>query len=230
MRKIWLLFIVSMWSLLGVVSIYAGNHADEALKRLMDGNQRFASDRPAAKNLGDARRKELTKGQHPFAVVLSCSDSRVPPEHLFDQGLGDIFVVRTAGNTIDKISIGSIEYGIEHLHAPLLLILGHQQCGAVQAAMESYGKPQKVKGSHGKDSIGEIINKIMPAVKQARNSAQPGDVLDHAIQGNMRNVYSELMKKSPVVKELIRSGKLKVVLAEYYLESGEVKILDKASE
>ena len=102
MKKIWLLFIVSMSSLLGVVSICAGNDADEALKKLMDGNQRFASDRPAAKNLGDARRKELTKGQHPFAVVLSCSDSRVPPEHLFDQGLGDIFVIRTAGNTAQR--------------------------------------------------------------------------------------------------------------------------------
>lgn len=224
------MFVVSMWSLLGVASLYAGNDADEALKKLMDGNQRFVSDRPAAKNLGDTRRKELIKGQHPFAVVLSCSDSRVPPEHLFDQGLGDIFVVRTAGNIIDKVSIGSIEYGVEHLHVPLLVILGHQKCGAVTAAVESYGKPQKAEKGHVKDSISEIVNKIMPAVKQAKNSAHPGDVLENAIQGNMRNVYSELLKKSPVVKESVRSGKLKVVLAEYYLESGEVKILEKASE
>lgn len=209
--------------------LYAESNGDEAAKKLMDGNQRFVSGQPAAKDLGDTRRKELTKGQHPFAVVLSCSDSRVPPEHLFDQGLGDLFVVRTAGNTIDKISIGSLEYGVEHLHAPLLVILGHSQCGAVKATFEASGKPQKKENGHPHDSIGEIVSKIMPAVKEAKK-AKGGDVMEAAIQGNVRNVYKELLAKSPLMKELIHEGKLKVVLAEYYLDSGAVKVLDREKE
>lgn len=206
--------------------LHAETAGDEAAKRLMNGNQRFISGQPAAKDLGDSRRKELVKGQHPFAVILSCSDSRLPPEHIFDQGLGDIFVVRTAGNTLDRISIGSIEYGVEHLHAPLLVILGHQQCGAVKATLDSHGKPRKTDKSHPRDSIGEVIKKIRPAVEQAMKSSAPADVLEGAIRNNVRNAYRELLGKSPLIKELVRSGKLKVMLGEYLLDSGEIKVLD----
>ncbi|MEK7804022.1 MAG: carbonic anhydrase, partial [Deltaproteobacteria bacterium] len=110
-----------------------GISADEALKKLIDGNNRFVQSAQAQKDIGNNRRTELTKGQHPFAVILSCSDSRVPPEHIFDQGLGDIFVVRVAGNVADSIELGSVEYAAEHLGVPLILVLGHQSCGAVKA-------------------------------------------------------------------------------------------------
>lgn len=209
-----------------IASLYAGTAGDEAAKKLMNGNQRFISGQPAAKDLGNDRRKELVKGQHPFAVILSCSDSRLPPEHIFDQGLGDIFVVRTAGNTLDKISIGSIEYGVEHLHAPLLVILGHQQCGAVKATIDSYGKPRKLKKGHPEDSIGALIEKIRPAVDQAMKSSKSGDALEGAIRNNVRNVYRELREKSPVIRELVRSGRLNVILGEYQLDSGEIKVLE----
>ena len=225
MNKLFLLCGMLTTVLFLSTSLYAAAGGDAAEGKLIDGNRRFVSGRPAAKDLGDARRKELTKGQHPFAVVLSCSDSRVPPELLFDQGLGDLFVVRTAGNTVDTISIGSLEYGIEHLHAPLLVILGHQDCGAVKATIDAYGKPAKEEKGHPHDSIGAIVAKIMPAVKQAK--AKGGDVLEESIQGNVKNVYKELMAKSPVLKEMVASKKIKVVLAEYYLDSGEVKILEK---
>src|SRR4030067_3693685 len=104
----------------------AGVSADEALKMLIDGNARFVSGKQEVKNLGDERRKELAKGQHPFATIISCSDSRVPPEHVFNQGLGDIFIVRVAGNVADPIELGSIEYGAEQLNVPLVVVLGHK--------------------------------------------------------------------------------------------------------
>ena len=112
------------------------------------------------KILATSKRKELTKGQKPFAIVITCSDSRVPPELLFDQGLGDIFVVRVAGNVVDPIALGSIEYGAEHLNSPLLFILGHTKCGAVGATLEAKGKPE--------GNIGAIVKKIQPAVATAK--------------------------------------------------------------
>ena len=104
---------------------------EESFSKLMNGNKRFVTASLAQKDVGEARRKELAGGQHPFAIVVTCSDSRVAPEILFDEGLGDIFVVRVAGNVLDPISLGSIEYAAEHLHAPLLVLMGHEQCGAV---------------------------------------------------------------------------------------------------
>jgi carbonic anhydrase len=224
MKKAFVL--IGMWTalLLFCGTLYAAGGGDEAQTKLMDGNKRFVDGTYGVSDISDVRRKELTKGQHPFAVILSCSDSRVPPELLFDQGLGDLFVVRTAGNTVDTIGIGSLEYGIEHLHAPLLVILGHQGCGAVKATVDAAGKPQKKEKGHPHDSIGAIVAKIMPAVKEAKSRG--GDVMEASIQGNIRNVYRELLKKSPILSEMVASKKVKVVLAEYYLDSGEVKILD----
>src|SRR5512135_449398 len=116
-------------------SVFAGNAGDESLQKLMDGNKRYVEGTPINKDLGDTKRKEILKGQHPFATVITCSDSRVPPEHIFDQGLGDIFVVRVAGNVVDSIALGSIEYGTEHVQTPLLVLLGHSDCGAVKATL-----------------------------------------------------------------------------------------------
>ncbi len=224
MKKIIILFgmLTAMFFICGTIQADGGS--DEAQTKLMDGNKRFVDGTYGVGDISDARRKELTKGQHPFAVILSCSDSRVPPELLFDQGLGDLFVVRTAGNTVDTIGIGSLEYGIEHLHAPLLVILGHQGCGAVKATVDAAGKPVRKEKGHPHDSIGAIVAKIMPAVKEAKSKG--GDIMEASIQGNVRNVYRELMAKSPILKEMVASKKIRVVLAEYYLDSGAVKILD----
>src|SRR4030043_1796798 len=135
-RVVLALFVVVLFS--GFV--FAGSAGDEALQKLMDGNKRFVSGKLVKKDLGDTKRKELLKGQKPFATVITCSDSRVPPELLFDQGLGDIFIIRVAGNVVDPLELGRIEYGVEHLNAPLLFILGHSKCGAVTATIDAKGE------------------------------------------------------------------------------------------
>jgi carbonic anhydrase len=210
--------LIAVFVLLASALVYAATAGDDSWTRLMDGNKNFVGGALSAKNIGEAKRKELTSGQHPFATVLTCSDSRVSPELIFDRGLGEIFVVRTAGNVVDPIAIGSIEYGVEHLNTPLLVIMGHQFCGAVKAAYETKGAPE--------GNIGAILKKIMPAVKKAK--AEKGDdtaKMNAAVQENVRNVDKELLAKSKILKELVHEGKLKIVLAEYYLDSGKVEEL-----
>jgi carbonic anhydrase len=199
--------------------VYAGTAlGQDALTRLIDGNKRFMAGEPAKKDMGENRRQELTKGQQPFATVISCSDSRVPPEIIFGQGLGDIFVVRVAGNVVGPISLGSIEYGVEHLHTPLLLILGHESCGAVKAALDTKGKPE--------GNIGAILKKIMPAVNTARKAKKdPGETLNIAIQENVKNTYKDIMK-SKIVRGLVNEGKLKVIGGEYHLGTGKFELID----
>src|SRR5437773_310046 len=135
--------------------------AEQAWERLKKGNEKFVADKSAAQDLGAERRRELAKGQHPFAIVLTCADSRVAPEYIFNQGLGDIFVLRVAGNIADPFVLGSIEYAVEHLHSPLIVVLGHSKCGAVDAAMGE----SKPTGNLGK-LISEVhIGKDLPADK-----------------------------------------------------------------
>jgi len=202
--------------------VFAGSEkADESLTKLMDGNKRFVNGALAYKDMGDAKRKELAKGQKPFAIVVTCSDSRVAPELLFDQGLGEIFVVRVAGNVVDPIAIGSIEYAAEHLGSPLIIVLGHEKCGAVAAALDLKGKPE--------GNIGAILKKIMPAVKTAKKKGGTKDeILEVAIQQNVKNTSDEIMKKSKIVKELVHEGKLKIVTGEYSLTTGSVVMLGSA--
>lgn len=202
--------------------VYAGMEAGEdSLNKLMDGNKRFVSGDLAKKDIGDGRRQELTKGQHPFATVLTCADSRVAPELIFDQGLGDIFIIRVAGNVVEPTTLGSIEYGVEHLHTPLLVLLGHESCGAVKATLEAKGKPE--------GNIGAILKKIMPAVQTAKKAnKEPFETLNIAVQENVRNTYKDIMK-SKVVRELVHEGKLKIIGAEYYLGTGKVEVVDLAS-
>lgn len=196
---------------------FAGT-GDEALQKLMDGNKRYVEGAPINKDLGDTKRKEILKGQHPFATVITCSDSRVPPEHIFDQGLGDIFVIRVAGNVVDSIALGSIEYGTEHVQTPLLMLLGHSDCGAVKATLGAKGTPE--------GNIGAIVKKIQPAVKKAKKKGGSNEeVLETAIKENVMNVYADVMK-SPIIKELVHEGKLKIVAAEYDLATGKVYMLD----
>lgn len=206
-----------------IVIVFAGfvvaglEKGDESLTKLMDGNKRFVSGNLAQKDLGDAKRKELAKGQKPFAIVLTCSDSRVAPELLFDQGLGDVFVVRVAGNVVDPVVIRSIEYAAEHLGTPFLLILGHSHCGAVKATLE-------VNESKGKPCV--LAQKIMPAVLTAKKKGGSHDeILETAIKENVKNVYKDVMK-SKIINHLVHEGKLKIVAGEYSLATGEVETIE----
>jgi carbonic anhydrase len=200
--------------------VFAAAAGDGALQKLMDGNKRYVSGKLASKDLGNSKRMELsTKGQKPFAIVITCSDSRVPPELLFDQGLGDIFVIRVAGNVVDSIALGSIEYGAEHLHAPLVFILGHTKCGAVTATLESTGKPE--------GNIGAIVKKIQPAAAVAKKKGGSKDeMLETAIHENMKNVYKDLMSKSTIIPHLVEKGELKIVAGEYNITSGKVAMIE----
>jgi carbonic anhydrase len=212
----WLLF--SVFVLLGVVVLAASKSGEDAFGKLMEGNKRFVSGKLAQKDVCDPRRKELVSGQHPFAIVVACSDSRVAPEIVFDEGLGDIFVVRVAGNVLDPVALGSIEYAAEHLHAPLLILLGHDKCGAVSAAMDQKGEP------HG--NIGAIVKKILPAVRKAKaKGGTRDDMLNAAIRENIMLSYQAIEKQSPVLKHLIEKGELTVAPAVYHLASGEVEPL-----
>jgi carbonic anhydrase len=163
------------------------------------------------------RRAELIKSQHPFAVILSCSDSRVPPEIVFDQGLGDLFVVRVAGNVINNEGLGSIEYGVDHLGARLILVLGHQSCGAVKAAREMVAAKAKAPGH-----IESFITPIKPAVE-----ATAKDDLDTTIKANVNNVVRALRSSTPILKAEVDSGKIQVIGGYYSLDTGAVTFLDQ---
>ena len=210
------LFVIVVFS--GLV-FAVSEKGQEALQKLMDGNKRFVSGTLAQKDLSAKKREELAKGQKPFATVLTCSDSRVPPELLFDQGLGDIFVVRVAGNVVDPIALGSIEYAAEHLGSPLVLILGHSKCGAVKATLESKGKPE--------GNIGAIVKKIMPAVNAAKKKGGTQDeILETAIKENVKNVYADVMKNSKIIPHLVEEGKLMIVAGEYDITTGKIEMIE----
>ena len=158
-----------------------------------------------------ARQRELVTGQHPHAEILSCADSRVPPEIIFDQGLGDLFVVRIAGNVASDSELGSLEYGAAHLHIPLLVVLGHESCGAVTAA---------VQGGDTEGHIAALISLIKPAVDRSRG--MPGDPVANAVRSNVQMVVQQLRSSTPILSELVAHGKLKIVGGVYSLETGEV--------
>lgn len=187
---------------------------DDALNILVEGNARFVKERPTDKNLGSVKRRDLLRGQNPFAIILSCSDSRVPPEIIFDQGLGDLFVIRVAGNINDTMTLGSIEFAAKHLQAPLLVVMGHSDCGAVKATLE---------GGDLTPSIGAIASKIWPSVEVAisRNSDE-ALILEDAIVENVRSVLRDIKTNSRVIKELVVGGIFRAVGAKYNLETGKV--------
>nr|WP_281416775.1 carbonic anhydrase [Geoanaerobacter pelophilus] len=195
--------------------------ADEALKSLISGNERYVANQMTGQKLCDLpTRQGLAKGQNPYAIILSCSDSRVPPEIIFDKGLGEIFVVRVAGNIPDPVVLGSIEYAAEHLGSPLVMVLGHERCGAVTAAVDAKGKPE--------GNIGAIISKITPAVKQAKKEAAgkpKAELVETAIDDNVKLVSAALTKQSKVIKHLVDAGKIKIVSAKYDLDDGKVTVL-----
>ncbi|HPF19925.1 MAG TPA: carbonic anhydrase [Syntrophomonas sp.] len=188
-------------------------NAQQALQRLKEGNERFRSNLQSKDCCSQRRQELLTKGQTPFAVILGCSDSRIPPEVIFDQALGDIFVIRVAGNVVSAIELGSIEYGVEHLHTPLLVILGHDNCGAVKATVD---------GGEAPGSIGAIVDMIKPSVEKAKAAGASGDDLyEKACEENMRAMLA-IVKQSPIIKEMVAHGQLEIVLAKYLQNSGVV--------
>ena len=156
--------------------VHAAPSAAEVWDSLMAGNRRFVAGKPQARDLASLRHK-LASGQSPKAIILSCSDSRVGPELIFDQSLGDLFVVRTAGNVADAVALGSIEYAVDHLHSTVLVVLGHQKCGAVNAACSGEKMPSP--------NLDAIVEKIRPAVNQAKTYAKPDDLVESAIKENV---------------------------------------------
>jgi carbonic anhydrase len=205
--------------------------ADQALQRLKDGNRKFMAEAPdqtaaAAQmdnpRLNHERRLEIAQGQTPFAVLVSCSDSRVPPELLFGRGLGELFIVRNAGNTVDTVALGSIEYAVAQLGVPLVLVLGHERCGAVDAALSVVEKNATFPGS-----IGQMIEPIIPAALQAKNAAPTNadreQVLDMAVRENVKRTVTRLRSASePILMDPLKGGKLKIVGARYDLDDGSV--------
>src|ERR1043166_8240004 len=162
------------------------------------------------------RRTELAKSQHPFAIIVSCSDSRVPPEIVFDQGLGDLFICRVAGNVINDESLGSIEYAVDHLGVRLILVLGHQSCGAVKAARETIAAKGKAPGH-----IESLVTAIKPAVE-----ATAKDDLETTVKANVQNVVKALRSSTPILKAKVDSGEIQVIGGYYSLDTGAVTFLD----
>lgn len=184
---------------------------EQALENLKQGNQRFVDFKTKHPNLSKERRELLKIAHAPFAVIVSCSDARVPPEIVFDQGLGDLFVVRSAGNTVDKLGIGSIEYAVAVLNARLIVVMGHGKCGAISAVMSGKALPGHIQ------DVGKSVTII-----GADKSCTMKDKLDCAIIGNVEAVVEQLKNSQPILAPLVKSGELKIVGGYYDLETGRV--------
>ncbi|WP_445252204.1 MULTISPECIES: carbonic anhydrase [unclassified Microcoleus] len=192
----------------------SGITPDGALKKLMAGNQRYIQQKRTFPDQARSRVVEVAKGQHPFATILACSDSRVTPEIIFDQGLGDLFDIRVAGNFLDDVVLGNIEYAALELGVPLLVILGHERCGAVKAALDGKAVP---------GHISTLVAAIKPAVDSTKG--QKGDAWDNAVRANVKMNVNKLQSSSPILAKAVKAGKLKVVGGRYDLDSGKVEII-----
>ena len=190
----------------------------EALARLKAGNQHFVESKLQHPRQTAERRTELATSQHPFAVVLSCADSRTSPELVFDQGLGDVFVVRVAGNVLNDETVGSIEYAVEHLGAQLIVVLGHERCGAIKAARETIAAKTEAPGH-----IQSLVKAIAPAVE-----ATSGADAEVTAKANELHVVKELRESAPILKEMVEKGTISVVAAHYDLDTGVVEFLKDA--
>lgn len=196
--------------------------ADQALALLKQGNASFLTDSPVRAASGRARRIQIAQGQAPFAAYVTCSDSRVSPELLFGRGLGELFIIRNAGNTVDTVALGSIEYAVAELGVPLVVVMGHERCGAVAAAVEVVQRNATYPGS-----IGRMVEPIIPAVLQAQTT-RGGDLLAKSVRENVRRVVRQLRTATePLLLEPQRLGRLKVVGANYDLETGNVDFFDE---
>lgn len=188
--------------------------ADQAEKMLKDGNRRFVKDKVEHPRRGELRIKEVSPNQNPFAVILGCSDSRVPLEVIFDQGLGDLFVVRLAGNIVDVAALASIEYAVGSLGVPLVVVLGHKSCGAVAAAL---------RGGEVPGHLSILVKAIQPAVDETKG--KPGDPLDNAVRANVKVMVNKLRTSEPILAPAVKAGKVKVIGAYYDLDTGVVSFM-----
>jgi carbonic anhydrase len=186
---------------------------DTVLQKLMEGNQRFVDHRPQYPDQSALRLQEVAQAQHPFATILSCADSRAPAEIVFDQGIGDIFDVRIAGNIATPEAIGSIEYAVVLLSSPLVMVMGHERCGAVTAAVKNQSLP---------GDISTFVRAIKPALKNIKN--QPGDAVENAVVANVQ-YQIERLKRSKLLTKQVELGKLKIVGGRYDLDTGKVTII-----
>jgi carbonic anhydrase len=200
--------------------------AEVALQRLIDGNRRFAADAGGMGTvLGQKRRRELVVGQKPFAIVLGCSDSRVPAEFVFDQGLGDLFVIRVAGNIVAPSQVGSVEFAAERFGTRLVVVLGHSSCGVVLATLEELHRPSEAQSRN----LRSIVARIRPAVEallETETEDNKDALARQAIRANIRASANQLRHGSEVLEQLIQSDGLLVVGAEYSLETGVVDFFD----
>lgn len=201
-------------------------NAQDALIRLRDGNQRFVSGtRDQGSQPDQARREEVAGGQEPFAIILGCSDSRVPAEIVFDQGLGDLFVIRVAGNIVAPSQIGSVEFSAAKFHTRLVVVLGHSQCGAVLATLDELQQPVENQ-SH---NIQSIVDRIRPSVEPLLGAESPYGsklLVERAVRANVLYSVDQLRHGSSILEDLIENDGLLIVGAEYSLESGEVEFFD----
>lgn len=188
--------------------------AEEALSKLKEGNKHFVNMKMQHPDVDKARRAEMEKGQHPFVAIISCSDSRVPPELIFDQGLGDIFEIRNAGNVLDEHVIGSVEYAIVHLGVKLVLVMGHKDCGAVTATVHDVKESKYIQS---------LTDSIKPAVEKAHQLQ--GDVIDNAVKIHAVSVAKNLIKNDKIISKYVKKHNVKIMPAYYDLHTGEVKFL-----
>lgn len=199
--------------------------AREALERLREGNRRFAADFGGQGSI-DSRRRKLVDGQEPFAIVLGCSDSRVPAEMVFDQSLGDLFVIRVAGNIVAPSQVGSIEFAAEQFGTRLVVVLGHSRCGAVLATLEEIQRP--TGGKHSRN-LRSIVDRIRPAVEgliTPELASDPDRLVEQAVRANIRASADQLKHGSEILEQLIEGDGLVVVAAEYSLKSGIVEFFE----
>ncbi len=204
--------------------------AREALDRLREGNRRFASDARSRDTLTSrTRRNELAAGQEPFAIVLGCSDSRVPAEIVFDQGLGDLFVIRVAGNIVASSQVGSVEFAAARFGTPLVVVLGHSRCGAVLATLEELQRPTATQSR----DLRSIVNRVRPSVEALLTTElrhDPDALVRHAVRANISVSANHLRYGSEILEQLIQREALLVVGAEYSLETGVVDFFDGMPE
>src|SRR6478752_5950795 len=199
--------------------------AIEALERLREGNRRFVAEIRKEKASGEIRRREVAVAQEPFAIILGCSDSRVPAELVFDQGLGDLFVIRVAGNIVAPSQIGSIEFAAERYHTRLVVVLGHSQCGAILATIEELHRPTENQSKN----LASIVDRVRPAVMSLLGGGleqDPDELVRRAVRANIRASVDALRHGSEILEQLIQEQGVMIVGAEYSLETGVVDFFD----
>lgn len=214
-KSLFLFLMIAVFQLSGLASEHSGLPAEESLNKLKIGNQNYVKMHLKHPNQTVKRRAELTKGQHPFVAVLSCSDSRVPPEIIFDQGLGDVFTIRNAGNVLDDHVIGSIEYAVVHCGVKLVVVLGHEDCGAVKATIAKNNESKYIES---------LTKNIEPAVQASKGSGS--ELATEVAKNNAIFAVKNLIAADPILCEYIKTHGVKVIPALYNIHTGAVEFLD----